>query len=154
MTSLARIRNDLMKQFFDDWMDYINPISSFNYRYPNEYFCTIDVFQYSEWANPNSGNANPGNSQQGGPSIKDIAAAWKPNVVYQWQFQKAWPTLVNAQPVNWADQEVLRIQVSFAYKYWSRPTLANQTADNMDPSGDSTAGAGQLAGSVDYNTTA
>lgn len=103
------------RRFFDDWMDIINPTDSFNYAYPNEYWSQIDVFQYTEYADPSPL----------GPlsSIPLVGMTLTPHISYQWSLIKAYPVAVSAQPVNWADQEVLRLSVTFTYKNWERPTL-------------------------------
>jgi hypothetical protein len=87
------------RAFFDDWMEYINPTTSFNFEYPNNYYCTIQIFQFSEFGGVNA----------------------PLNAIYGWTLNKAWPTLVAPQQVTWADQDILRLQVTFAYKYWDRP---------------------------------
>ena len=87
------------RAFFDDWMEFINPTTPFNFEYPINYYCTIQIFQLSEFGNFQS----------------------PINAVYGWTLNKAWPTLVNPQQVTWADQDILRLQVTFAYKYWDRP---------------------------------
>lgn len=91
------------RRFFDDWLDTINPVDNFNFAYPNDYYSEIDVYQYTEW---------------GSKAGKGV-----PNISYHWRLNKAWPTLVNDQPVNWAENDYLRLQVTFAYKYWDRPNL-------------------------------
>ena len=103
------------RRFFDDWLDLINPTDTFNYAYPNEYWSQIDVFQYTEYADPSPV----------GPlaSIPLVSMTLTPHISYQWSMIKAWPIAVNAQPVNWAEQDVLRLNVTFAYKNWERPTL-------------------------------
>jgi|688.fasta_scaffold05251_21 hypothetical protein len=103
------------RRFFDDWMDFINPVNNFNYSYPNEYFSEINIFQYSEYADP---------SPLGPLSVIPLTGAtWTPHISYHWRLLRAWPLVVNAQPVNWAEQDVLRLQVTFTYKNWDRPTL-------------------------------
>ena len=92
------------RRFFDDWLDFINPVESFNFEYPEKYYSQIEVYQYAEYGA--GGVATP-----------------TAHITYQWRLNKAWPTLVAAQAVNWADQEYLKLQVSFAYKYWDRPNL-------------------------------
>lgn len=92
------------RRFFDDWLDKINPVDNFNFEYPANYYSEIEVYQYTEYG-------------QMGTSMPT------PNISYQWKLMKAWPTLVNPQAVGWADQDYLRLQVSFAYKYWERPNL-------------------------------
>lgn len=123
-------RNDCReRRFFDDWLDFINPLSNFRFRYPEEYYCTIDVFQYPDYGT--------GSNQRPTP----IAS-------YQWRLMKAWPTLVNAQPVNWAEQDILRLQVTFAYKNWERPTLNGGNGDNKG------GGTTTITGDTNTNQTA
>ena len=105
------------RRFFDDWLDYINPINTFNFQYPDTYQCEINIYQYADYAGEGNTTAYP-------PAMASASKSWKPKVTYHWQLRKAWPTLVNAQPVNWSEQDVLRLQVSFAYKYWDRPDYA------------------------------
>ena len=52
----------------------------------------------------------------GSPAIK-----YEPEIIYGWKLLKAWPMMVNPQQVTWADTDILRLQVTFAYKYWDRP---------------------------------
>lgn len=89
------------RQFFDDWMDIINPTGSFNFEYAENYYSRIKIYQLGET-----------------PAAQGSKA---PLVTYAWQLNKAWPILVNPQSVTWADQDVLRLQVSFTYKWWDRP---------------------------------
>lgn len=110
----------LERQLFDDWMDIINPVSSFHFNYPDEYYCNIDVFQYSEYGKPQAPNSPfP-------PS---------PKLSYAWTMYKAWPTLVNPQPATWGDNDILKLQVTFAYKYWDRPNLYKpaESQQNQQP---------------------
>lgn len=97
------------RQFFDDWQDIINPINTYNFNYQNDYACTIHVVQFAEFGK---------NVVQDTPDGRMLAA--KPMPVYSWSFNKAWPTLVNPQPVTWQDSDILRLQITFAYKYWER----------------------------------
>jgi len=92
------------RRFFDDWLDTINPVDNFNFAYPNDYYSEIEVYQYAEYGE--KGAATP-----------------TAHISYSWTLKKAWPTLVSPQPVNWAETDYLRLQVSFAYKYWERPNL-------------------------------
>lgn len=90
------------RQLFDDWIGVINPINNFNFNYPEQYHCQIDIFQLSE-----------------APEVIDGATA--PKATYMWSLQNAWPAQVNPQPVTWADNDVLRLSVTFVYQYWTRP---------------------------------
>ena len=103
------------RRFFDDWLEFINPTNNFNFAYPNEYYSEIDIFQYTEYGDP---------SALGPLSVIPLTGmTWTPHISYHWRLLRAWPLAVNAQPVNWADQDVLRLQVTFTYKNWDRPTL-------------------------------
>lgn len=103
------------RRFFDDWLEFINPTSNYNFAYPNEYYSEINIFQYTEYADP---------SPLGPLSVIPVTGStWTPHISYQWTLRKAWPLVINAQPVNWAEQELLRLSVTFTYKNWDRPTL-------------------------------
>lgn len=90
------------RQIFDDWMDIINPINTFNFEYRTNYAAQVDVFQFAEYP------------QQQGASA--------PKAVYQWSLVDAWPMQLSEQQVTWADNDILRLSVSFSYRYWTRPT--------------------------------
>lgn len=91
----------LERQFFDDYQDIVNPINTYNFRFPDKYFTQVDIYQFAEY----------GVSKES----KD------PQVIYSWRLNRAWPMLVSPQPVTWADQDILRLNVTFAYKWWDRP---------------------------------
>lgn len=92
--------------FFDEWMDFINPTTTFNFAYPEEYWSQISVYQLTEFSVGEVANGRP----------RQFAS-------YGWTLHKCWPTLVNPQAVTWADQDILRLQVTFTYKYWDRPDV-------------------------------
>lgn len=91
------------RQLFDDWLGLINPINNFNFEYARNYYATINVYQLSEA--PKSAGGRP----------------TAPKATYMWSLQNAWPATVNPQPVTWADNDVLRLSVSFLYQFWTRP---------------------------------
>lgn len=99
------------RQFFDDWQDIINPTNTYNFNYQDDYACTIEIIQFAEYGQ---------SSLQQMPTGESVPTV-KPLPVYSWRLYKAWPTLVNPQQVTWADSDILRLQVTFAYKYWDRP---------------------------------
>lgn len=107
------------RRFFDDWLDFINPISTWRFRYQVEYATTIMVYQYPDYAAGSGRNSK----------------SWTPIASYAWRFNRTWPTLVNPQPVTWAEQDVLRLQISFAFNFWDRPTLIGATSDNRENAG-------------------
>lgn len=98
------------RQFFDDWMELINPTSSYHFKYPEEYYAEIDIVQYAEYG---EGSTTP--TVPNDPTVK-----YNPKPIYAWKLYKAWPTLVAPQAVTWADSDILRVQVTFAYKKWKR----------------------------------
>lgn len=102
MTFLCR-NNSLERQFMDDWMLIINPINTFDFNYRDDYRAQIDIFQYAEAATAASGAA--------------------PEPVYHITLHNAYPVIMNAQPVTWADDQFQRLVMSFTYTHWSRPGL-------------------------------
>lgn len=89
------------RQLFDDWLEVINPTNSFDFNYTDVYYSKIRVFQL----------------QNKGASDKSRKAA----PAYLWELHDAWPFQVNPQPVTWADNDILRLNITFTYRYWSRP---------------------------------
>ena len=108
--------NSIERAFFDDWMDLINPTDSWNYEYADNYYGEIQIFQLAEWGGPSNLRVT---------DAKNLAKYdGPPEAVYGWTLHKAWPTLVTPQSVTWADNDILRLQVTFTYKYWDRPGYA------------------------------
>lgn len=98
-------RDSIERAFFDNWMEVINPTTNFTFEYPENYYATIQIFQLSDFSGA------PTETQPTGAQIG----------TYGWTLYKAWPTLVSPQQVTWADNDILRLQVSMTYKYWDRP---------------------------------
>lgn len=83
------------RQFFDNWQYLINPTQSFNFSYRTEYRSQIEVYQIDEH-----------------------------NVsTYQYKLHEAYPVLVNSQQLTWADDQFLRLSVTFTYTWWTRPDM-------------------------------
>ena len=102
MTFLCR-NESFERQLFDDWLEMINPTTTWDFRYPEEYYCEIQLFQLAEYGNEDSDKAT------------------EPKATYQWSLYQAWPMQVNPQPANWVDPDVQRLTVTFCYRYWARP---------------------------------
>jgi hypothetical protein len=100
MTFLCRSES-LERQFFDDWMEIINPTNTFDFSYKDNYKCQINMFQF-------------GDVQRNSDKTEPVAT-------YVWTLHDAWPVLVNPQPVTWADDNFQRLAVSFSYQKWTRP---------------------------------
>lgn len=92
------------RQLFDDWLEVINPTNLFDFNYADSYYSTIKVFQFAEY--PGNNSARPYNAG---------------DATYLWELQQAWPFQVNPQSITWADNDVLRLNITFTYRYWKRP---------------------------------
>lgn len=108
------------RQFFDDWMDIINPPNTYHFKFPNEYYTDIEVFQFAEFGSKagivtSQSDANSNISPAANPKN-----TYQPEPLYAWKIKKAWPIQVAPQQVTWADSDILRLQVSFAFKNWER----------------------------------
>lgn len=98
MTFLCRSRS-FEREFFDDWQWIINPNNTFDFNYRDEYRATIDLYQYSDFDKNNSGGPTP---------------------EYMFSLHEVYPILVNPQPVSWADDQFMRLGVTFTYSWWTR----------------------------------
>lgn len=87
------------RQFFDDWMEIINPTNLWDFNYRDQYRSTIEIFQLAEF------------NEQGGTD---------PQAVYKWTLHNAYPTIVNPQPATWADDNFQRLSLAFTYTHWTR----------------------------------
>jgi hypothetical protein len=56
----------------------------------------------------------------------------KPRAVYECTLIDAMPIAVSALPLSWADDSILRLQVTFVYKKWKSKELFPKTNRNTD----------------------
>jgi len=91
MTFLCRTES-FEREFFDNWMESINPTTSFDFAYRDDYSTTIELFQYSEQS----------------------------KAVYQWALFDAFPIFINPQPVTFADDNIQKLTVTFTYTKYRR----------------------------------
>jgi hypothetical protein len=98
LTFLCRAESPERK-FFDDWMNLINPTTTYDFSYRDQYSCEIQIFQYGD----------------------DNA------VNYQFSLLDAFPVLVNPQQLTWADDQFLRLGITFTYNKWVRPRMDDST---------------------------
>lgn len=115
MTFLCRA-DSFERQFFDDWMEKINPTNTFDFAYKDSYTCEINMFQFGEQGRktttePRDGTVVPS------PTNNEFT---EPVATYAWTLHDAWPVLVNPQPVTWADDNFQRLAISFSYTKWTR----------------------------------
>lgn len=79
------------KLLFDSWMDLVNPKSSFDFSYREDYISTVNVYQLNDMG----------------------------YVTYMVSLKEAYPTSINPISTNWADDGFNRLQVSFTYRYYN-----------------------------------
>ena len=99
MTFICRAES-YERQLFDDWMEAINPSQSFDFKYKDDYSTTITLYQYTEVATDQEQTV--------------------PKATYAFTLYEAFPVLVNAQPVTWADDGFQKLTVTFTYTKWRR----------------------------------
>jgi hypothetical protein len=88
------------RQFFDDWMEIIQPTTTFDFHYLDDYKATIRMFQFANFSE--DGNSDP-------------------TAKYSWTLHNIYPVLVNVQPISWAENSVIqRLSVTFNYTHWTR----------------------------------
>lgn len=94
---LTFIVDDDMNQkvFFDAWMNYINPLYNYNYRYKSDYSTVITINQY------------------------DVTN----QLSYSINLYDAFPVSMNQMDLSWADEGYHKISVTFAYTYWQNNSL-------------------------------
>lgn len=89
------------KRIIDKWMDYINPINSFDFSFRDDYTTFIDISQYNEMGDQ----------------------------MYCCRLMEAYPVSVQPLTVSWADDQFQKVQVTMCYRYWETvdvPAPANQ----------------------------
>lgn len=91
------------KYIFEGWMDYINPTSTFDFRYQNQYALDFLILQWSA-----DGNA-----------------------IYSAKVFNAFPISVQPLSASWGDDQIQKMQVTMCYRYWdaTQDYLEYQTND-------------------------
>lgn len=85
------------KKLFDRWMNLVIPINNYNPNYKEVYTSpNIIINQFSEVADQNN----------------------TASVIYSVSFFEAFPTSIAPMSVNWADDGIHRLPVTFRYEYW------------------------------------
>ena len=105
-STISFLVDDNMSQrlFFDAWLNYINPKErGFDLRYRDDYIGKITVLQISEAGD---------------------------RVSYGVEMFEAYPTSVGEIRGNWSEQEVVRLDVNFSYRFWRNLTQSEVFADN------------------------
>lgn len=112
------------KRYFDTWMDSILPKGDYGYtaRYREDYVTTISVRSYLETPSTPSLFGVLDSVNSGGRPYLQIPA--KPAM--EIKLIEAFPTSVAPVTLNWADDAINRLNVTFKYKRWER----NDNVDN------------------------
>lgn len=112
MTFLCRSKS-MERQFFDDWMENINPTGSFDFNFRSEYETKIHISQFAEYGYPTVAEAGPnrGTEQDPRKAVQET---------YRITLFNAYPIIINPQPMTWADDQFQRLAVTFTYYKWQR----------------------------------
>ena len=85
------------KQFFDAWMELINPSTNYNFKYKSDYATSVTINQY------------------------DV----NNNLTYSIELVDAFPIAINQMDLDWSNDGVHKLTVVFAYTYWKNNSLNN-----------------------------
>ena len=96
-----------VKRFFDSWMQSINPMSTeafeqdgqYNFEYKSDYAVTISITHFDQFSKR--------------PNINTESM-----VSYKVALVDAFPISMGALTMNWGDDGILRLPVTFAYSRW------------------------------------
>ena len=83
------------KKFFDLWMEYVNPSSTYNFNYKGNYVSDIAITQYDH----------------------------QNKVVYRAVLIDAFPLVVNQMDLDWSNDGYHKLTVVFAYTNWTEATM-------------------------------
>lgn len=104
LTFICRAQS-MEREFFDDWMQIINPTTHFDFTYRNEYVSTIEMLHYSDIENSNGYPT---------PSYKII-------------LENAYPLAILPQPMVWGDNQIQKLLVGFTYTKYYREDFERAT---------------------------
>ena len=91
------------KQYFDRWVDIIVPINNYNPLYKSQYESPgIVINQYSELVDENSEPTRESQTR------------------YSVVLMGAFPVAVAPIALNWGDDGIVKLAVTFKYEYWTR----------------------------------
>jgi hypothetical protein len=93
------------KRMFDKWMNLIIPFNNYNPEYRDNYVSPkIEINQFADYANGSS----------------------KPIIIYTASLYNAFPVTIAPLQMNWADDGIHRLSVTFKYEYWITGDLEKQ----------------------------
>jgi hypothetical protein len=86
------------REFFDDWLQVVNPSNTWDMNYRDDYAAQIQIFHLSDINEKN-------------------------NAIYKVTIREAYPIIVNQQPLLWQDDQFMKLVVGFTYTHWTREGL-------------------------------
>ena len=93
------------KRYFDNWIEFINPSSSFDFQYRDDYVTDLKIMQ-----------------------MQDDGAT-----TYICSLLEAYPLSVGALSANWSDDGFHRVQIRMTYRYWTSEENQFTTAEDTLP---------------------
>jgi len=128
------------KKLFDKWLNLVIPVESYNPEYREVYLApSLEINQFSEY-----GFLPPASELRNETAVAGIDD--RPKLMYKVQFFNIFPTTIAPMNLNWADDGIHRLVVTFRYEYWttgdvekanldelSRPSDPNKRASGSQP---------------------
>jgi len=109
------------KRMFDKWMNLIIPFNNYNPEYRDNYVSPkIEINQFADYS--------------AGSSLLERAITnaligtepLKPKIIYTASLYNAFPVTIAPLQMNWADDGIHRLSVTFKYEYWITGDLEKQ----------------------------
>lgn len=104
------------RQFFDDWMNIINPMNTWDFAYRSDYCAKIQIFQLGD-----------------APASVTAGPATAPEATYAITMIDTYPVTINPQPMTWADDNFQRLVVTFTHDGWYRENRAYNNTQEWPP---------------------
>lgn len=86
------------REFFDDWLQIINPTTHYDFTYRDDYRARIEIFQYADYSDDND----------------------DPVPTYKLSLEDAFPLSITPQPLVWGDNQITKVLVTFTYTKYLR----------------------------------
>jgi hypothetical protein len=103
------------KTFFDDWLNFINPTDLYNFNYKSDYQTAITIHHYDVHSST---------------EVENNFVNQFLDPTYSVDFFDVFPTSVNQLQLGWADDSILKLTVTFAYRKWENRKTAETRANN------------------------
>tara|TARA_E500000178_G_C16926847_1_gene709798 strand:- start:4 stop:738 length:735 start_codon:yes stop_codon:yes gene_type:complete len=107
------------KVFFEEWQKRIYEPGTYNMQYYNDIVGEIHIFQLSKGSNFRL----PGN-------FLSFSGAKEKKSSYGIKLYEAYPKSINAQELSVGSEDLQKVTISFAYRYWER--IGAEPSTNLD----------------------